>query len=83
MTVKNFETAVSQVRTAIRRRLRTRDTVSAFEFTDVATFVRGAKRGAVMSTAFRQLQEEGVIKLTKQTVYNTQTKHRVAVYRAN
>lgn len=76
-----FERAVAQVRTAVRRRLRTKTTVSSVDVTPAAPHFRGAKRGAVIRTVFRQLEEEGVIKSTSDTVYNTRIRHSVTVYR--
>lgn len=76
-----FERAVSQVRTAVRRRLRNNTTVSSVDVTSVAPSFRGAKRGAVIRTAFRHLEEEGVIRPTVDTVYNTRIRHSVTVYR--
>ena len=76
-----FEKAVSEIRSAARRRLRTQGSVSSVDLTNVATRVKGATRGAVMRTAFRQLETEGVMIRTKATVYNSRAKHSVTVYK--
>jgi len=79
--VSAFSRAVAQIRTAVRRRLRSNSTVSSVDVTTVAPSFRGAKRGAVIRTALRQLEEEGVIKSTDNTVYNPRIRHSVTVYR--
>lgn len=83
MSIKSnaFTRAVSQVRTAVRRRLRNNTTVSSVDLVSTAPSFRGAKRGAVMRTALLQLEVEGVIRPIADTVYNTRTRHSVTVYR--
>jgi hypothetical protein len=76
-----FERAVTQLRTAVRRRLRNNSTISSVDVTSVAPSFRGSKRGAVVRAAFRQLEEEGVIKATPSTVYNSRIRHSVTVYK--
>ena len=76
-----FTRAVSLVRTAARRRLRNNPTLSAVDLTASAPSFRGAKRGAVIRTVFRQLEVEGVISPTTDTVYNPRIRHSVTVYR--
>jgi hypothetical protein len=76
-----FDRAVSQVRTAVRRRLRNNTTVSSVDVSSAAPTFRGSRRGAVIRTAFRQLETEGVIKPTADTVYNARIRHSVTVYR--
>jgi hypothetical protein len=76
-----FERAVSQVRTAVRRRLRNNTTISSVDVVSAAPSFRGARRGAVIRTAFRQLESEGVIRPTDETVYNARIRHSVTVYR--
>jgi ribosomal protein S25 len=78
--VSTFDLAVSQVRAAIRRRLRRERTISALNIANVALSVKGARRGAVVRTAFRQLESEGVIEPTAEQAYNERNRHYVTVY---
>ena len=79
--ISAFERAVSKVRTAVRRRLRNNLTISSVDVSAVAPDFKGSARGAVVRAAFRQLEEEGVIKSTTDTVYNSRIRHSVTVYR--
>lgn len=79
--ISAFDRAVSQIRTAVRRRFRNNQTVSSVDVATVASSFRGAKRGAVIRTAFRQLEEEGVMRSTADTVYNSRIRHSVTVYK--
>jgi ribosomal protein S19E (S16A) len=79
--VSTFDKAVAKIRAAVKRRIRTRDTFSSVDLASVAPNFKGSQRGAVVRTALRQLETEGVISSTDDTVYNTRIRHRVTVYR--
>lgn len=79
---KKFSTAVSTVRSAISRRMKSNNgTVSSVDLSDVKTSFKGPARGAVIREAFASLVRDEVIKMTKETVYNSTTRHSVAVYK--
>lgn len=79
---KSFERAISTIRTAARRRLARTGTVSAVDLIKAAPTVSGARRGAAVRAAFRQLENEEVMCKSEDTVRNVSTRHRVAVYTA-
>lgn len=79
---KNFDRAVSSIRSAARRRISRNGQVSAVDLASVAPSISGDIRGAAVREAFRQLEDEGVMRQTKDTVYNSSTRHRVTVYAA-
>ncbi len=81
--MSNFDRAVSQIRNAIKRRIRNNQTVSSLDVAKVAPTYTGGARGAVVRAAFLDLQKEGVITVTNESVYNPRIRHRVAVYRRN
>lgn len=77
-----FNSALTRLKSAIRRRGTTSDVVSAVDVSNVMrTRVNGASRGAVVRRAFLDLVEDGTLTLTSDTVYNPDTHHQVSVYR--
>lgn len=77
---KKFDTAVSTIRSAIMRRVRSQGTVSSADIVSVARTLNGPERGAAVSTVFSQLVREDILRPTKKTVVNPETRHRVTVY---
>ena len=78
----SFERAVSTIRSAARRKATSAGKVSAVDLQNIATSTRNSRRGAAVREAFRQLEDEKVLRRTRETVYNNSTRHRVAVYAA-
>lgn len=78
---KNFDNAVTTIRTALRRRATSQGTVSSVDAVGVAPKFRGPARGAAIRAAFTQLIREGFVKPTKDSVYNSTSRHSVVVYR--
>ncbi len=79
--MSDFDRAVSQIKTAVRRRLRKNETVSSVDVAKIAPACSGGSRGAVVRAAFLDLTKEGVMTATSETVYNPRIRHRVAIYR--
>lgn len=77
-----FEQAISSIRSAARRRLSRKGSVSAVDVSSAAPTVVGARRGAAVRAAFQQLENEEVMTKSEMTVINSATRHRVAVYTA-
>ncbi len=80
MAKLSFDQIVNEFRKSIRSRKRA-GIVSAIDVGNTLKGVRGSSRGASMRQAFASLIEEGVLKATKDTVYNSDTHHSVTVYR--
>lgn len=78
---KAFQKAVSNIRSAARRRVRSKGMVSAVDLSNVASNIKGEIRGAAVRTAFNQLVAEDILQPSGLTVYNPNTHHRVAVYK--
>ena len=84
MSNVTFNTVVSRLKTAIRRKVKAGNrTVSAL---DIANVMRAASnnssRGAAVRRAFTDLVEEGTLVPTSNTEYNADTHHSVTIYRA-
>lgn len=78
---KKFETAVSTIRSAIKRKANQSDEISSVDVSNVAPSIKGNQRGAAVREAFASLVREGFLKMTKQSVYNPDTRHSVSVYK--
>jgi len=76
----SFPQAVSRFRKVILNRLEKLGEVSSVDLTDVVGSVRGSLRGAAVRRAFQALEEDGLLRETNNTVYNSKTRHRVSVY---
>jgi hypothetical protein len=81
----SFTQALSRFRTVIANRVKKDGRVSAVDLSNVLGNVTGSRRGAIIRRSFESLIEDGVLRRTRDTVYNTDTHHAVAVYerRAN
>ena len=77
---KQFSQTVSRMKTAIRKHVKTNGAVSAVDIANISRSSSGEERGAVVRRAFADLVEEGFIRPTKTTTYNTSTHHSVTVY---
>lgn len=80
-TVSRFDRAVSEMRSAIRRKIRRSELTSALDVADVSPALKGSIRGAAVRKVFSQLETEGVIRVTDDVVYNNRTRNSVSVYR--
>lgn len=79
---KAFNQAISTIRSAARRRLARNGVVSAVDVSHVAPNIKGARRGAAVRSAFLALENLEVMTRSTETVVNSSTRHRVAVYTA-
>jgi hypothetical protein len=75
--------ALTYLKSEIRSRVLENGTVSAADVVNVMRLhLEGSERGGFVTKAFRDLVSEGVLRPTRRTELNRNTRHQVTVYRA-